>query len=191
MLCASTSYLEISLWNPKRSFLQLCFGIFSNTLYTTGCWGGGVCGCQGACMVTGGLCGCLGHAWLWGGHAWLWGGMHGCGGGHAWLPGACMVTGGVHGCRGACVVAGGVHCCGGGACVVAGGHAWLAGGGVHAWLRGCLGYDKIRSISGRYASYWNAFLYCKNTFKYRPNPRSVGVQVGKIDGIWLKKIWRE
>ena len=49
----------------------------------------------------------------------------------------------------------------------------------------------IRSISGRYASYWNAFLYCKNTFKYRPNPRLVGVQVGKIDGIWLKKIWRE
>ena len=32
----------------------------------------------------------------------------------------------------------------GGACVAAG---------------GCIGYDEIRSMSGRYASYWNAFLY--------------------------------
>ena len=75
-----------------------------------------------------------------GGHAWLLGGMHGCrgacvvAGGHAWL------LGGVHGCRGC---------------------AWLRGG---AWLRrgACIGYDKIRSMSGRYASYWNAFLLDKN-----------------------------
>ena len=60
-----------------------------------------------------------------------------------------------------------------------GGHAWLLpGGGMrgffawggmrgffwggHAWfLRGgaCVGYDEIRSMSGRYASYWNAFLF--------------------------------
>ena len=46
---------------------------------------GGVCGCQGACMVAGGWGACVvagGHAWLPGGcgcrgHAWL-GGMHGC-----------------------------------------------------------------------------------------------------------------
>ena len=61
-------------------------------------------------------------------------------GGCAWL------RGGVHGCQGACMVAGG------------GGHAWLWGvcmvaGGV------CIGYDKLRSMSGRYASYWNAFLF--------------------------------
>ena len=55
--------------------------------------------------------------------------------------GACVVAGGgVYGCQGACVVAGG-------ACLVAG------GGGA------CVGYDEIRSMSGRYASYWNAFLF--------------------------------
>ena len=57
---------------------------------------------------------------------------------------------------------------------MAGGCAWqgvcMAGGGVqgkgHAWweaLHGRArmlpgGYDEIRSMSGRYASYWNAFL---------------------------------
>ena len=35
--------------------------------------------------------------------------------------------------------------------MVAGGHAWLLGGA-------CVGYDEIRSMSGRYAYYWNAFL---------------------------------
>ena len=55
--------------------------------------------------------------------------------GHAWLLGACVVGEVcVHGCRG------GVHG-GGGAC-----------GGA------CMEYDEIRSMSGRYASYWNAFL---------------------------------
>ena len=77
-------------------------------------------------------------------HAWLWGVMCGCGG-------SCVVVGGdmcgcgghaclrgdVHGCKGVCVVAGGCMCSCGGACV---------------------GYDEIRSMSGRYASYWNAFL---------------------------------
>ena len=69
-------------------------------------------------------------------------------GSHAWwgacVAGACMV-GGVHGrghvWQGACV---------------AGGHEWqgacMAGGG----MRGR--YYEIRSMSGRYASYWNAFL---------------------------------
>ena len=88
--------------------------------------------------------------------------------------GACVVAGG------ACVVAGGMHgggrgVCGGGACMVVGGCvvvvgcAWwqrgmhgggMHGGGGHAWWqRGCMGYDEIRSMSGWYASYWNAFLY--------------------------------
>ena len=35
-----------------------------------------------------------------------------------------------------------------------GGHAWLWEG-----MHGCIGYDEIRSMSGRYASYWNAFLF--------------------------------
>ena len=44
-----------------------------------------------------------------------------------------MVAGGMCGCWG------GMHGCGG--------------------CGGCIGYDEIRSMSGRYASYWNAFLY--------------------------------
>ena len=63
-------------------------------------------------------------------------------GGHAWL-----LPGGVHGCsRGlAWLLWGGHACCSGGACMV----AW---GGVHGF------FDEIRSMSGQYASYWNAFL---------------------------------
>ena len=97
---------------------------------------GDVRGCwQGVCMVAGG-----GHVWLLvGGCAWLLaGGVCGC-----WWAG-------VHGCwRGVCVIAGG------GACVVAGGACMAAGG------RACIGYDEIWSMSGQYASYWNAFLYIR------------------------------
>ena len=64
-------------------------------------------------------------------------------------------------------------CVGGGACVIGGGmrgrgHAWqgtcVAGGGGHAWLGGrCAWRGGMRDrrddhCSGRYASYWNAFL---------------------------------
>ena len=66
-------------------------------------------------------------------------------GGHAWLPG------GMCGCQGACVVAGG------GVCMVAGGCTCL--GGMHGCQGVCMEYDEIRSMSGRYASYWNAFLF--------------------------------
>ena len=141
---------------------------------------GGMCGCsgwgghgcsQGACVVTPG-----GHAWLLRGVCMVAprGGVHGCSwGGHAWLlRGACMVALGGHVwlLLGGCVVAPGGHAwlLPGGACVVAprggmrgcsGGHAWLLGG-VHgcSWggMRGF--FDEIRSMSGRYASYWNAFL---------------------------------
>ena len=56
---------------------------------------------------------------------------------------------------------GGVRgCCQWGVCMVASG-----GGGVVAWGAcvvalggGCVWYTEIRSISGWYASYWNAFL---------------------------------
>ena len=110
---------------------------------------------QGGCAwLLGGMCGCQGHAWLLGvcacsgGHAWL-------PGGHAWFWGACVVAGGVHGCQGACMVLGGC--------------AWLPGG-VHGCQGACMvaggasvGYNEIWSMSGRYASYWNAFLL-KNFF---------------------------
>ena len=120
-------------------------------------------------------------AWLLGGHAWLLQG--GCmvapGGGHAWLllGGMHGCSGGVHGCslEGACVVApggvcmvapggcawllpGGMRGCSGGVtCMVAPGGACVVapgGGGVHGIRRD----TEIRSMSGRYASYWNAFL---------------------------------
>ena len=122
-----------------------------------------VCPQGGACVVAGGRVVAGGHAWLLGacmvarGHAWLLGACvvaRGC----AWLPGACLVArghawlpgrhawqrGGMHGkggCawwRGACVVKGGLH---------------GKGGAMHR-----IGRDtEMRSMSGRYASYWNAF----------------------------------
>ena len=78
--------------------------------------------------------------------------MRGCGGacmvvgGDAWLWGVCMVVGDVRGCWGVCVVARR--------------GAWLLGG--------CVGYDEIWSMSGRYASYWNAFLFIFGCFKEQP-----------------------
>ena len=57
-------------------------------------------------------------------------------GGHAWLlRGLCVVAlGGVRGCSGGC--------------------AWLLWGGMCGIRRD----TEIRAMSGRYASYWNAFL---------------------------------
>ena len=67
-------------------------------------------------------------------------------GGHVWL----LPGGGMCGCS-----EGGMHGFSwGGACMVfARGRAWFFPGGA------CVGYDEIRSMSGRYASYWNAFLF--------------------------------
>ena len=51
-----------------------------------------------------------------------------------------------------------------GACVVLfGGHAWFYSGGMHGFFS-FFGYNEIRSMSGRYASYWNASLlkWCLN-----------------------------
>ena len=69
--------------------------------------------------------------------------MRGCSGGHAWLLGghAWLLWGGMRG-----FFWGGMHGFFWGACMV-------FSGGV------CVGYDEIRSMSGRYASYWNAFLF--------------------------------
>ena len=78
--------------------------------------------------------------------------------------GMCM-AGGIHGWWGACM-AGGVCMAGGGACV-AGGHAWHACPHPRQILQDTV----IRSMSGRYASYWNAFLlkwyfrHCNVIFK--------------------------
>ena len=55
---------------------------------------------------------------------------------------------------------GGVCGCSGGGCVrgcLGGVHGCSGGGGV----RGIRRHTEIRSMSGRYASYWNAFLWIK------------------------------
>ena len=124
--------------------------------------GGGVRGCSGGlCMVAsrGGMRGCSRErAWL------LWGGMCGCSeGGHAWL-----LQGGVHGfCQGgawcAWFLLGGVHGFCWGACGFFRGVCMVFSGGACMVFPGrgaCIGYDEIRSMSGQYASYWNAFLFC-------------------------------
>ena len=62
---------------------------------------------------------------------------------------------------------------GGGVCMVLFGGTGVGGvcgfirGGMHGFIWGAcvvfsvfFGYNEIRSMSGRYASYWNAFLYC-------------------------------
>ena len=138
----------------------------------------------GACVVArgGGMHGCSRgwHAWSLRGGACVvapgWVGLHGC---CHQGEGACMVAprGGMHGCSWGGVVApeggggnvwllsGGVRgCCQGacmvaarGACMVAAGGACMVapGGG----MRGIRRDTEIRSMSGRYASYWNAFLF--------------------------------
>ena len=112
-----------------------------------GCSGGSMRGCsQGGCMVAPRGC------------AWLLRGMRGCSGGCAWLLRGCAWL-----LQGACVVAPGGACvvAPGGACVVAQGHAWLLPGGREWFFRGGVRgfFHEIRSMRGRYASYWNAFLF--------------------------------
>ena len=113
---------------------------------------GGVHGCTGgACMVAlGGMHGCTrggvrgfirGHVWFYSGwRAWFYSG------------GTCVVL-----FWGACVVL-----FWGGACVVL-----FRGGGMCGFFS-FFGYNEIRSMSGRYASYWNAFLFMiENTISHR------------------------
>ena len=112
----------------------------------------------GVCLSTPG-----GHAWFYlgGMHGFIRGGMRGFirGDVHGFIWGACVVLFGF--IRGACMV-------------LFGGHAWFyLGGACMVLFRGvcmvlfggaCMvfsvffGYNEIRSMSGRYASYWNAFL---------------------------------
>ena len=126
--------------------------------------------------------------YLVGGHAWFYsGGMRGfirgvcmvLSGGHAWFYLGGMlgfirvgvrgfIPGGMHGfIRGGCVwfYSGGMCSFIWGACMVLfGGVCMVLFGGVHGFPGGMHGffsffrYNEIRSMSGRYASYWNAFL---------------------------------
>ena len=81
----------------------------------------------------------------------------------------------MRGCsRGACVVAWGACIVQGACMVLLGGMHGFIWGGVHGFIWGGVhglfsffGYNEIRSMSRRYASYWNAFLFKKhlNFFK--------------------------
>ena len=101
------------------------------------CVAGGIHG-RGVC-VAGGMC-CRRHVWgVHGRGCNLEGGMRDRG--HTW-QGACMgvCMGGMHGRGGMCV--------------------YMAGGALHTHPppRQILQDTVTRSMSGRYASYWNAFL---------------------------------
>ena len=76
------------------------------------------------------------------------------GGMHGFIRGACVVLfGGVHG-----FIWGGMHGFIWGVCgFIRGGMHGFIRGGVHGFSS-FFGYNEIRSMSGRYASYWNAFL---------------------------------
>ena len=148
------SYLFSFITARKRSLRRLCFyrclSVHNRGGGMRGCLGG-MRGCSwGACVVAPGAC-----------MVFFQGGMHGfCHGGHAWFfaRGACVVFTRGH----VWLFPGGM--CGffWGVCVVfSEGHAWFFPGGVHGFFWGgtCVGYDEIWSMSGRYASYWNAFLF--------------------------------
>ena len=85
----------------------------------------------------------------------FWGGL----GGWFFLGGCVVFSGGVRGFSGGRAwFFGGGGCVWffGGACVVlSGGEACV----VFFVFSGCIGYNELRSMSGRYASYWNAFLF--------------------------------
>ena len=91
-----------------------------------------------------------GHAWFYWGHAWFYSGRHVwfySGGMRGFIWGACVVLFG----EGACMVLfGGMR-------GFLGGHACFSGGACVVFFS-FFGYNEIRSMSGRYASYWNAFL---------------------------------
>ena len=128
----------------------------------------------GACMVLFG--GMLGFIWgvcmvLFGGHEWFYLG------GHAWFySGVCMVlfggcawfySGGMRG-----FIRGGMHGFIWGPCVVL-----FSRGGMRGFFS-FFGYNEIRSMSGRYASYWHAFLVslifvavqCEHQIEFHMNP---------------------
>ena len=149
--------MQVYFYRPQTKFSKVIF------LHVSVCpqgasMAGGVHG-RRACMV-GGKCGrgqgaCMtwevwGAAWqggAWQGGAWQ-GGHAWWGRGHVWQRGPGGCTAGGHVWQGVCgrgCMAGGMH---------GGGHVWPG----HAPLPRHRGYYEIRSMSGRYASYWNAFL---------------------------------
>ena len=145
----------------KRSLWRLCF------LHLSVCpWGGQHAWWWGACMA-GGVCMVVaGHAWQVGEHVWQ-GGMHGSE--HVW-QGGCVW-------QGACVAEGHAWQ---GACMAGGGHAWWR----HAWHTHTLTDTVIRSMSGWYTSYWNAFLLEEVNFFEKRNGVGGGWGLNAYSMIW-------
>ena len=156
-------FLHLSVSHSVRRGGRAWWGHAWQVGHSRGCvWQGCVCGGGGACMAGGmhGRRACMARG------AYMAGGMLGRGmhvRGHVWWEGirsrgACVAGGDMHGRGGACMVegvcmAGGMQ--GRGACVVRG--ACVAGGcACHAHPPDTMRYG--RSMRGRYASYWNAFL---------------------------------
>ena len=171
MCCTTSVSTQINVHNcrPQRSWGKVIFSevCVNNSVHRGGhAWllgGGAWFYSGGACMVLFG-----GHVWFYlGGHVWFYLGGHAWfySGGHAWfyLGGTCGFI------WGACVVlfGGAYMVLFRGACVdLFGGHAWFYSGSVRGFIQGGVhgffsffGYNEIRSMSGRYASYWNAFLF--------------------------------
>ena len=85
-----------------------------------------------------------------------------------------VFSGGVHGFFGGCVIHGfwgGMHGFFGGCMVFSGGRV------VFFSFSECIGYNEIRSMSGRYASYWNAFLFKLISFRYHLVSGCTGLMV--------------
>ena len=62
-----------------------------------------------------------------------------------------------------------------------GGHAWFYSGWVAGAMHGFFSffrYNDIRSMSGRYASYWNAFLFKFKTNKITVQSKIINLQRG-------------
>ena len=114
-------------------------------------------------FIRGGMRGFIrgGHAWFYlGGHVWFY-----SVGGHAWFysVGGCAWFYSVGGMRGFIQRGGmsGFIQWGGMRGFIQQGGVVLFRGGVRGFFS-FSGYNEIRSMSGRYASYWNAFLFKLN-----------------------------
>ena len=133
-------------YRPQRSWGKV---IFSEACVNNSVHRGGVWLLRGACA----------WGWLHEGGAWFYSCV-------VLFRGACMVL-----FRGVCVVLFGGHVHG---FIRGRGHAWFYLGGMHGFIWGaCMvlfrggmrgffsffRYNEIQSMSGQYASYWNAFLF--------------------------------
>ena len=154
----SSSYLNWTsfpnIYRPQRSWGKVIFSeaCVNNSVQGGRAWlpGGGACVVLfgGACMVLfGGTCVVLFRGGMCG---FIWGGMRG------------FIRGGMRGF----IQWGGMR----GFIQWGGMHGFIQwGGGVRGFFS-FSGYNEIRSMSGRYASYWNAFLL---TFLLSTTPDSV------------------